>query len=76
MPATVPAHPLGVRTVLFGTAVALSVDLSAGESRGLTEAQVQRIRDAVTRRPSLPTREVLAESFASWPDLADAFQDR
>lgn len=71
LPATVLAHIRGVRAVLFGDAVALSVDLRMGESRGLAGAQVQRIRDAVTG-PAEPADQ----GGPSGLDLADAFRGR
>lgn len=47
LPATLVAHALGVQTAVFGTAVALSVNGTTGETLGLIDRQVRRIYDAV-----------------------------
>lgn len=48
LPATILAHALRVQTAIFGTAVALSVDGTTGETLGLTDRQVTRIRGALS----------------------------
>lgn len=56
LPATLLAHALGAQTAIFGDAVALSVDLATGESRGLSDAQAHRVRKILTE----PSHEVIA----------------
>ena len=63
LPATILAHVLGVRTAIFGTAIALSVDLSTGESKGLTDRQVHRIHE-VLRHPDRDTLTAVAATLS------------
>lgn len=50
LPATVLAHLLGSRTVIFGTAIAVSVN-NDGETIGLTDEQLARIQTALAQKP-------------------------
>lgn len=54
-PATILAHALGAQTALFGTAVALSVDLTTGEPISLTDEQVHRVQRTIGE----PGRDVI-----------------
>lgn len=47
LPATVLAHALGATTAVFGTAVVLSVEPETGETRGLSDAQLRRVRQVL-----------------------------
>lgn len=71
--ATVLAHVLGSRAVLFGTAVAVSTD-AAGETIGLSPAQTSRITDALQHRPAPATIDALADSLAPFPAIAQMFR--
>ena len=51
LPLTIIAHALGSPAALFGEALALSVD-EDGNTRGLTDDQVQTITDAIQHKPS------------------------
>ena len=56
LPATLVAHALGVQTAVFGTAIALSVDPTTGDSTGLSDAQARRVQHALSK----PRQEVTA----------------
>ena len=68
LPATVLAHVLGTSAVLFGTAIAVSVD-EEGETIGLTDDQVARIGAAMRQRPDPATVEALAGSLSPFPGI-------
>jgi len=68
LPATVLAHVLGTSAVLFGTAIAVSVD-EEGETIGLTDDQVARICAAMRQRPDPATVEALADSLSPFPGI-------
>ena len=68
LPATVLAHVLGTSVVLFGTAIAVSVD-EEGETIGLTDDQVARISAAMCQRPDPETVEALAHSLSPFPGI-------
>jgi hypothetical protein len=66
MPATVLAHLLGSPTVIFGTAIAVSVTPD-GETIGLTDRQVARIQKAFAHKPDDGTVDTLVESLSLFP---------
>ena len=68
VPATVLAHVLGTSAVLFGTAIAVSVD-EEGETIGLTDDQVARVGAATRQRPDRATVEALADSLSPFPGI-------
>ena len=68
LPATVLAHVLGASAVLFGTAIAVSVD-EEGETIGLTDDQVARICAAMRQRPDPATVQALADSLSPFPGI-------
>lgn len=63
LPATLLAHGLGVRTAVFGTAVALSVEPATGETRGLSDAQARRVRQ-VLAEPGPDTTTAVAATIS------------
>ena len=68
LPATLLAHVLGTSAVLFGTAIAVSVD-EEGETIGLTDDQVARIGAAMRQRPDPASVETLADSLTPLPGI-------
>ena len=68
LPATVLAHRLGSPTVIFGTAIAVSVTPD-GETVGLTDAQLARIQTALTQKPDAGTVDALVESLSPFPTI-------
>ena len=63
LPATVLAHLLGSPTVVFGTAIAVSVTPD-GETVGLTDRQLVRIQKAFAQKPDDGTIDTLVESLS------------
>ncbi|WP_051973753.1 DUF3846 domain-containing protein [Cryobacterium sp. MLB-32] len=68
LPATVLAHLLGRPTVIFGTAIAVSVTPD-GETIGLTDPQLARIQKALAQRPDDGTVDTLVESLSPFPTI-------
>ena len=68
LPATVLAHRLGSRTVIFGTAIAVSV-APGGETVGLTDSQLARIQKAFAQKPDAGTVDALVESLSPFPTV-------
>ena len=66
--ATVLAHQLGARSVIFGIAVAVSVD-EEGETVSLTTSQIARISTALRQKPDTDTVDKLADSLAPFPGI-------
>jgi len=63
LPATVLAHLLDSPTVVFGTAIAVSVTPD-GETVGLTDGQVVRIQKAFAQKADDGTIDTLVESLS------------
>ncbi len=72
LPATVLAHRLGRRTVIFGTAVAVSVN-DGGETIGLTDHQLARIQTGLAQKPDDLTIEKLVDSLSHFPTIVSMF---
>ena len=68
LPATVLAHLLGSPTVIFGTAIAVSVTPD-GETIGLTDPQLARIQKALAHKPDEGTVDTLVESLSPFPTI-------
>jgi hypothetical protein len=68
LPATVLAHLLGSPTVVFGTAIAVSVTPD-GETVGLTDRQLVRIQKAFAQKPDDGTIDTLVESLSPFPTV-------
>jgi len=68
LPATVLAHLLGSRTVIFGTAIAVSVN-DGGETIGLTDEQLARIQTGLAQKPDDLTIEKLVDSLSPFPAI-------
>jgi len=68
LPATVLAHLLGSPTVIFGTAIAVSVTPD-GETIGLTDPQLTRIQKALAHKPDEGTIDTLVESLSPFPTI-------
>ena len=68
LPATVLAHLLGSPTVIFGTAIAVSVTPD-GETIGLTDRQLARIQKAFAQKPDDSTIDTLVESLSPFPTV-------
>ncbi len=68
LPATVLAHLLGSPTVIFGTAIAVSVTPD-GETVGLTDSQLARIQKAFAQKPGVGTIETLVDSLSPFPTI-------
>ncbi|WP_104131604.1 DUF3846 domain-containing protein [Cryobacterium sp. M91] len=68
LPATVLAHLLGSPTVIFGTAIAVSVTPD-GETIGLTDSQFTRIQKALAQKPDDSTIDTLVESLSPFPTV-------
>lgn len=71
LPATIIAHTLGTPAALFGTAIALGVDNTSGESLTLSDEQTQLIVHALARRPDPTTVERLCETLSPLPRIVD-----
>ena len=74
LPATVLTHRLGSRTVIFGTAIAVSVT-GDGETVGLTDAQLARIQTALAHKPDARTVETLVESLSPFPNVVSMLRN-
>jgi len=68
LPATVLAHRLGSPTVIFGTAIAVSVTPD-GETVGLTDTQLARIQQALAQKPDTGTVDTLVDSLSPFPTV-------
>ncbi|MEC5152603.1 DUF3846 domain-containing protein [Cryobacterium sp. GrIS_2_6] len=68
LPATVLAHRLGSPTVIFGTAIAVSVTPD-DETVGLTHSQLTRIQTALAQTPDPGTIDTLVESLSPFPTI-------
>ncbi|MBB5643649.1 DUF3846 domain-containing protein [Cryobacterium roopkundense] len=68
LPATVLAHLLGSRTVIFGTAIAVSAN-DDGETIGLTDHQLERIQTGLAQKPDDLTIEKLVDSLSPFPTI-------
>ena len=71
LPATIIAHMFGTPAALFGTAIALGIDMGSGESLSLTDEQTQHIVHALARRPNSVTVEQLCETLSLIPQIVD-----
>ena len=74
LPATVLAHRLGRPTVIFGTAIAVSVN-GDGETVGLTDAQLARIQTALAQKPDARTVDTLVESLSPFPTVVSMLRN-
>lgn len=74
LPATVLAHLLGSPTVIFGTAIAVSVTPD-GETVGLTDAQLARIQKALAQKPDAGTIDTLVESLSPFPTVVSMLRN-
>ncbi|TFD05144.1 DUF3846 domain-containing protein [Cryobacterium sandaracinum] len=74
LPATLLAHRLGRRTVIFGTAVAVSVT-GDGETVGLTDAQYARIQESFAQKPDAGTVDALVESLSPFPTVVSMLRN-
>ncbi|MDH6238573.1 hypothetical protein [Cryobacterium sp. CG_9.6] len=61
-------HLLGSPTVIFGTAIAVSVT-GDGETVGLTDRQVARIQKALAHKPDEGTIDTLVDSLSPFPTV-------
>ena len=68
LPATVLTHLLGSPTVIFGTAIAVSVTPD-GETTGLTDRQLARIQTAFAQKPDDGTIDTLVDSLSPFPTI-------
>lgn len=68
LPATVLAHLLGRPTVIFGTAIAVSVTPD-GETVGLTDSQLARIQKSFAQKPDEDTVDTLVGSLSPFPTV-------
>jgi hypothetical protein len=74
LPATVLAHLLGSRTVIFGIAVAVSVTPD-GETVGLTDHQLARIQETLAQKPDARTVDALVESLSPFPTVVSMLRN-
>ena len=74
LPATVLAHRLGRPTVIFGTAIAVSVTRD-GETVGLTDAQLARIQESLAQKPDARTVDTLVESLSPFPTVVSMLRN-
>ena len=74
LPATVLAHRLGRPTVIFGTAIAVSVTRD-GETVGLTDAQYARIQETFAQKPDAGTVDALVASLSPVPTVVSMLRD-
>ena len=74
LPATVLAHRLGRPTVIFGTAIAVSVT-GDGETVGLTDAQLARIQESLAQKPDAGTVDALVESLSPFPTVVSMLRN-
>ena len=76
LPATVLAHRLGSRTVIFGTAIAIAVSVTGdGETVGLTDAQLARIQESFAQKPDAGTVDALVESLSPFPTVVSMLRN-
>ena len=68
LPATVLAHLLGRPTVIFGTAIAVSVTPD-GQTVGLTDSQLARIQKSFAQKPDEDTVDTLVGSLSPFPTV-------
>ncbi|TFC17463.1 DUF3846 domain-containing protein [Cryobacterium algoritolerans] len=74
LPATVLAHRLGRPTVVFGTAIAVSVTRD-GETVGLTDTQYAQIQQALAQKPDAGTVDALVESLSPFPTVVSMLRN-
>ena len=74
LPATVLAHLLGSPTVIFGTAIAVSVTPD-GETIGLNDRQLARIQTAFAQKPDDGTIDTLVESLSPFPTVVSMLRN-
>ncbi|GEM_PF-6807460 len=74
LPATVLAHLLGRRTVVFGTAIAVGVTPD-GETIGLSDNQLARIQKAFEHKPDVGTVNTLVESLSPFPTVVSMLRN-
>ncbi|WP_104129583.1 DUF3846 domain-containing protein [Cryobacterium sp. N21] len=74
LPATVLAHRLGRPTVIFGTAIAVSVTAD-GETVGLTDPQLARIQQALAQKPDAETVDALVESLSPFSTVVSMLRN-
>ncbi|TFC94409.1 MULTISPECIES: DUF3846 domain-containing protein [Cryobacterium] len=74
LPATVLAHRLGRPTVIFGTAIAVSVT-GDGETVGLTDTQLARIQESFAQKPDAGTVDALVESLSPFPTVVSMLRN-
>ncbi|MEB0203163.1 DUF3846 domain-containing protein [Cryobacterium sp. 10I1] len=74
LPATVLAHLLGSPTVIFGTAIAVSVT-PGGETVGLTDSQLTKIQKALAQTPDPGTINTLVESLSPFPTIVSMLRN-
>ena len=68
------AHLLGSRTVIFGTAIAVSVN-DGGETIGLTDHQLVSIQTGLAQKPDELTIEKLVESLSPFPTIVSMLRN-
>ena len=71
---TILAHTLGTPAVLFGNALILGINPTTGENISLTDAQLERLTQAVTAKPSPVVVEQLTKSLAPLPAVVAYLQ--
>ncbi|MDY7544586.1 MULTISPECIES: DUF3846 domain-containing protein [unclassified Cryobacterium] len=74
LPATVLAHRLGSPTVIFGTAIAVSVT-PGGETVGLTDSQLTKIQKALAQTPDPGIINTLVESLSPFPTIVSMLRN-
>ena len=74
LPATVLAHRLGRSTVIFGTAIAVSVT-GDGETVGLSDAQLARIQESLAQKPDAGTVDKLVETLSPFPTVVSMLRN-
>ena len=74
LPATVLAHLLGSPTVIFGTAIAVSVT-PHGKTNGLSDSQLARIQKAFEHKPDVGTVNTLVESLSPFPTVVSMLRN-
>jgi len=74
LPATVLTHLLGRPTVIFGTAIAVSVT-PEGETIGLSDNQLARIQTAFEHTPDVGTVNTLVESLSPFPTVVSMLRN-
>ena len=74
LPATVLAHLFDSPTVIFGTAIAVSVTPD-GETIGLNDRQLARIQTAFAQKPDDGTIDTLVESLSPFPTVVSMLRN-